>query len=318
MQQSPSPPSFAIVNPTAGNGRAGREWSAVSRQLADAGLLHDVAFTERRGDATTLCRDALARGVKRIIAVGGDGTLNEVANGFFEEYAPSNDAIGASMGLIPLGTGSDVARSVGITGTTHAVETLRLGTTRTLDVGAVRTTQPDGTQTHRIFLNVADAGIGADAARRLNQNSKRLGSLLSYLRAAVQAITHYQPANAAISVDDQPALEGQASIIVVANMRYFGGGMLVAPHALPDDGAFDLLYLGGATKRRLLFDLLPRVYVGKHVGHKQVVARRAKRVSISSDPPLPLELDGEQWGTTPVSFELVPYALPLIVPPARP
>jgi YegS/Rv2252/BmrU family lipid kinase len=307
--------SLIIVNPAAGGGKAGREWPSISTQLTTAGLKHEAVFTQGGGDATVMCRDALQRGVRRVIVVGGDGTLNETANGFFDENGvPSRPIAQASLGIIPLGTGSDFARSLGIKRGARAIPTLLGGVTVPIDVGLVTRTLPNGHDEQRIFVNVADVGIGAETARRVNEGGKRLGPALSYLVGAVQAINRYHPSLASITVDDAPGIEQLASIIVVANLRYFGGGMQVAPRASYEDGLFDLLWVGGASKRRLMFDLLPRVYAGKHLGHPQVNMRRASRISIMCQPPLPLEVDGEPFGTTPATFTLVPGILPVIVP----
>ena len=307
--------SLIIVNPAAGSGKAGREWPSISRQLTAAGLKHETIFTQGVGDATNVCRDALRRGVRRVIVVGGDGTLNETANGFFDgNGVPGRPIAQASLGIIPLGTGSDFARSLGIKRGARAIPTLLGGVTVPIDVGLVTRTLPNGHVEQRIFVNVADAGIGAETARRVNDGGKRFGPILAYLVGAVQAINRYHPSLASISMDDAAGIEQLASIIVVANMRYFGGGMQVAPHADDQDGLFDLLWVGGASKRRLIFDLLPRVYAGKHLGHPQVNMRRASRISIACHPPLPLEVDGEAFGTTPATFTIVPGILPVIVP----
>jgi diacylglycerol kinase (ATP) len=307
--------SLIIVNPAAGGGKAGREWPSISSQLTADGLKHETIFTQGSGDATTMCRDALRRGVRRVIVAGGDGTLNETANGFFDGTGVhSRPPARASLGIIPLGTGSDFARSLGIKRGAKAIPTLLGGVTIPIDVGLVTRTLPDGHDEQRIFVNVADVGIGAETARRVNEGHKRFGPTLSYLRAAIQAIMSYAPSMARINVGEAPGVEQPVSIMAVANMRYFGGGMQVAPHALYEDGLFDILWVGGASKRRLMFDLLPRVYAGKHLGHPQVNMRRASHISIMCQPPLPLEVDGEGFGTTPATFTIVPRILPVIVP----
>lgn len=306
-----------IVNPAAGNGRAGRDWPALSRRLTAAGCLHTAVFTSRPGEATGLCRALLLSGRHYIVAAGGDGTLNEVLNGFFD---PSGDdrliAPEAQLGVLPLGTGSDFCRSIGIHRRDHALQALATGECRYMDLGRVDFGSPHNPVTGRYFINVADLGLGAEAAYRINRASKRFGAFLSYLTGAVRAIIAHRPQVVSLQFDNDTPHEEPMGLVVVANSRFFGGGLPIIPHARSDDGHFDVLWLQGASRGRLLLDLLPKLYRGAHLSHPAVQVRRATRVRITSPGPLLLETDGEQIGHAPATFRILPGILRIVAPPS--
>lgn len=305
-----------IVNPAAGNGRAGRNWPEVSRQLTAAGCRHTAVFTSRPGEATGLCRALLHSGRHYIVAAGGDGTLNEVLNGFFH---PSDDdrliAPEAQLGVLPLGTGSDFCRSMDMHSRDQALQALATGMCRSVDIGHVDFSAPNSQSAGRYFINVADLGLGAEAAYRINRASKRFGAFLSYLNGAVRAIAAHRPQVVSLQFDNEPAIEEPMGLVVVANSRFFGGGMPIIPHAVPDDGHLDVLSLQGVSRGRLLVDLLPKLYRGAHLGHPAVHVRRATSVRIASSGPMLLETDGEQIGSAPATFRVLPRILRVVAPP---
>ena len=308
---------LVIVNPAAGNGRAGRQWPALSRQLTASGCDHVAVLTQRHGDATGLCRAALRSGTACIVAAGGDGTLNEVVNGFFDAADDTPVFPPARLGVLPLGTGSDFGRTFGIGRGAEAMAALVAGETALVDVGHVEAQTEGGATASRYFVNVADLGLGAEAAHRVNRGSKALGGFVSYLTGAIRAILAHRPREVTLQLDAGEEIHGRVSIVVVANNRYFGGGMHIAPDAQPDDGAFDVLWLAGMSRSRLLLDLLPKVYRGAHLRHPAVQSRRASTVTITSTGRLPLEVDGEPIGSAPAAFRVLPRALRVVVPPKR-
>jgi YegS/Rv2252/BmrU family lipid kinase len=256
----------------------------------------------------------LSSGRRYIVAAGGDGTLNEVLNGFFH---PSGDDrlidCEARLGVLPLGTGSDFCRSIGMHRREAALQALATGTCRLLDVGRADIGRPEQAP-GRYFLNVADLGLGAEAAYRVNRSSKRLGAFVSYLNGAVQAIIAHHPQVIALQLDEQAPIEEPMGLVVVANSRFFGGGMPVVPHAVPDDGHFDVLWLTNTSRGRLLVDLLPKLYRGAHVRHPAVHFRPATSVRITCRGPLRLEADGELIGNAPASFRILPRILQVVAP----
>lgn len=304
-----------IVNPAARSGRAGHQWPALSQRLEAAGCKHVTLQTQAPGEATRLCETALRSGATLVIAAGGDGTINEVINGFFDQRNRDQPiAPAARLGILPLGTGSDFARTFGIRDAGMAIKTLVAGASTLIDVGCVEL-QPLGRRpVTRYFVNIADLGLGAETVHRIDR-SPRIGSaFLSYLIGAVRSILAHRPSLITLRFDDGEVVAEPMSIVVMANNRYFGGGMLIAPDARADDGLFDVLWLKGTSRGRLLLDLLPKVYRGAHRGHPLVRQRRTARLSLESSLPVLLEVDGEQIGTAPATFRVLPRALPIVVP----
>ena len=304
-----------IINPTAGGGRAGRAWPRLGRRLAESGCEHIAFHTTRPGEATELCRIALRDGAKMILAAGGDGTLNEVVNGFFDRDGQSKAVeAGACLGVLPLGTGSDFARSIKIGGGKAAIEVIGAGATAMVDVGRVEFHAPDNPHACRYFLNVADLGLGGEAALRVRRIPRRLGPLLTYLVGAIQAVVAHQPYDVTIELDEEGPVRAKMGLVVVANSGIFGGGMPVCPGAELDDGQLDVLRLAGMSRGRLLFDLLPKLYRAVHLAHPAVSAGRARRIRVASEQRMALEIDGEPVGEAPAEFLVMPKAMRIIVP----
>lgn len=300
-----------IVNPVAGNGRAGKRWRAFAAHLEAQGFATTPHLTTGPGHATELARQLAASDAGTIVCVGGDGTLNEVVNGLLHDDRPVNPA--TRLAVIPCGTGKDMGRTLGTRDVEQTARALAEGTVALIDVGRLRYVDArTGHLETRYFANVADTGIGAATAQRINATSKRFGGLVSYLTGAVQSIAAFQPWDATVEVDGRPAYTGSVGMVVVANARYFGGGMLVAPDASLCDGLLDVFILEGVGKRALLTSLLPRVYRGKHVGRDGVRHQLAASVTVRSEAGMLLEMDGEQLGSTPVSVTVVPRVLTVV------
>jgi diacylglycerol kinase (ATP) len=308
----PAPRSALILNPAAGNGRAEREWPALAEKLRAAGITFKQMVTCGPGDATLLAQQAVAEGAERLIVVGGDGTLNEAVNGCLD------DAGGVAQGapelaLVPLGTGSDFARGLGIPGGAAAIEVLLHGHPQPLDLGLATYRDAQGREVTRAFANVADFGLGPETSALIALGSTRLGPA-AYFLGALQAIAAFTPTPIRVEVDGATVYDGPSGMAVVANGSYFGGGMQVAPHAQPDDGEFEILVLDCVGRRTLVTDILPRIYRGTHIHHMAVHQARGRTVTIDATTPFPLELDGEIVGATPARFTLLPGALRVLVP----
>jgi diacylglycerol kinase (ATP) len=243
-----------------------------------------------------------------VVALGGDGTVNEVVNGL----APLG-AAGPELGILPFGTGRDTIRTYGIPkNPERALELLRGGRTRTIDLGraAFRTSRGDDS---RWYINIGSCGLTGAVAERAERTSKRLGGTPSFLFATLATFTAWRNVPFRIQVDDEPAFELVANNVICANGRAFGGGIRICPQAEPDDGLLDVLVWGDVGKLDLALNL-PRLYRGTHLGHRKVTVLRARRVRVEPERPLPLELDGELPGSTPATFEIAPGALRLRVP----
>lgn len=225
------------------------------------------------------------------------------------------DLGGFDLAVLPHGTGWDFVRTFGISRSLdEAVETALSGRVREIDLGLVSFRTWAGAQGRAYFANVGSAGISGAIAKRANETSKALGGKVSYYWSTFAVFLGWQTGELRVSVDDETR-SGKMIDVMVANGRYLGGGMMMCPEAEPDDGLFDVLLIGDVTKRDLLF-VLPKTYRGKHLPHPRLEPLRGRVVTIDADEPLPIEIDGEQPGTTPARFEIVPRALRLKVPAA--
>ena len=293
-----------LVNPAAENGAAGRRWPELAHEAASLGLQGDTRFSERPGHLTELAREAAAD-ADLLVAVGGDGTVNEVVNGIA--------GLDVELALIPRGTGGDFVRTFGIPRKLdRAVEVALRGRTRAIDLGRGRYRSWAGEDEESYFANIASAGMSGAIAKRTNETSKALGGKVSYAWATVAVFSRWRSDEVRVRVDGTEQA-GRMHDVIVANGRYLGGGMKMVPEAEPDDGLLDVLLIGDLTKRDLLLTM-PKTYRGKHLPHPKATVLRGTTVEIDAPEPLPVELDGEQPGTTPVRFEIVPRALRLRVP----
>lgn len=302
-----------IINPTSGNGRAGRSWPQLARRLRGLGFLVEGHQTRYAGHAIEIARDLAAAGAREIVVVGGDGTTNEVINGLFQSGHPLDEV---TLSVIPTGTGRDFSRSLGIRGTDHALEVLSGNTIKAIDVGRISYQDGDGPR-ERYFVNCADVGLGAETAALLNRSSKFLGGFLAYLIGAARTILTFRGQVARVSVDLQEIYHGPIGMVVLANGSYHAGGMYMAPMASMADGQFEVLILREVSKLTLLGSLLPRVYRGRHIGHPAVLHHTGRCVTIETDGPLLFETDGEQPGTTDLEAVILPGALRVRVDATR-
>jgi diacylglycerol kinase (ATP) len=266
-----------------------------------------VLFSERPGQVSELARTAAEGGAKLVVAVGGDGTVNEAANGLI---AAGRDA---ELAVIPRGTGTDFVRTFRIpTRLDDALAVARTGRPRVIDAGRVDYRAWSGEDASGHFVNVASAGMSGAVAQRANATSKALGGKASFLWATIAVFARWRNTEVEVEVDGERR-SGLMEDVIVANCEYLAGGMRMCPDAQPDDGLFDVLLIGDITKADLV-RTLPKVYRGTHLPHPKAEPFRGRRVAVRAPTPLPIELDGEQPGTTPVTFEVVPGALRLRVP----
>ncbi|MFN7975625.1 MAG: diacylglycerol kinase family protein [Acidobacteriota bacterium] len=304
-----------IYNPRARHGQLGRRMARLRPEIA-AGLAagYETAFLETAGpgNGTELVRRALNEGADLVVAIGGDGTTNEVVNGFFDGDRLRRDV---PFGLLNIGTGGDTRRTLRLPSEIPAFCAMILaGKTRRIDVGFAELLGFDRRPMTRAFLNIADLGVGASVVARVNRGSKSLGGFLSFLGHTLIALWQYQPFPARIRLDEGEAEELSLVIMAIANCRYFGGGMKIAPDADPSDGLLDVVIVHDMPKARL-FANLHRIYAGTHVGVPGVKVARARTVAASAvTGEMPLNLDGEQPGMLPATFRVAPGALAVCVP----
>ncbi len=299
-----------VVNPASANGSTGKRWPEVSARITRLGLDHTALLTTRAGEATDLTAGALKSGADTVVAVGGDGTLNEVANGFFagDQRHPE-----AALGLLPFGTGGDFRRTLGIPmELAAAIDCVKHRKLRPIDVGRIEMEALDGGRSVRHFVNIADAGIGGVVVERVNRTAKLFGGKASFMYGSIATLLTYKPRAVQVKTAEQN-WEGKAQNVVVANCQYFGGSMHVAPRAEPDDGQFDLVIFGdiaGFEAIRSIND----IYKANHVKNPKVTGWRSSRVEVTSDERVLIDVDGEMCGTLPAVFEVMPKAISVIVP----
>jgi diacylglycerol kinase (ATP) len=239
------------------------------------------------------------------VVVGGDGTVNEIVNGIA--------GMDVELALIPRGTGGDFVRTFGIPRKLEdAVEVALHGRTREIDLGRATYRTWAGDEGEGWFANVASAGMSGAIAKRSNETSKALGGKASYAWATLAVFSRWSNDEVRVQVDGEEHA-GRMHDVIVANGRFLGGGMKMTPEAEPDDGRFDVLLIGDLTKSDLVLTL-PKTYRGTHLPHPKATLLHGATVEVDAPEPLPVQLDGEQPGTTPVRFELVPRALRLRVP----
>jgi diacylglycerol kinase (ATP) len=295
-----------IVNPASSAGRTARQWPEIAKRAKAHGLDVEVRLTEQRGHATELAREAAGRNVPLVLAIGGDGTVSEVANGLV-------GAAATELAIVQRGSGCDIMRTFGIPkDADRALEIAAKAPARTIDLGRAEYAGRDGAIESRHFINIASAGLTGVAADRVNRSGKPLGATVAFGWAAVATFAGYRNSRFRVQIDDE-LIDQVCNNAIVANCRYFAGGMKILPDADPADGLFDVLVWGDVSKLDLALNL-HKLYRGKHTGHPKATIRRARRVTVTPDSALPIEVDGEQPGLTPATFEIVPSALRLRAP----
>ena len=287
-----------ILNPTAGGVDDLDVVMTQLRRLPDA----EIRLTGRRGSAARFARTALRKGREIIIAAGGDGTLNEVVNGIGENLGE------ARVGLIPLGTGNDFARTIDVpTDLATAIDCIVAGETRPVDL--VRVTSDEV----RYFVNVSAGGFSGLVDEKLTPKMKKTWGPLAYLRGAAAALSELRAYRTTLAFDNSESLMLDLYNVVVANGRYVGGGTLIAPEASIDDGLLDIVLIPKRSAPELAL-LAAQVAMGTHLSSGAIVFRRAAQLTVNSKPGMWFNVDGELVGNEPARFEILPRALRFITP----
>ena len=296
-----------IVNPVAGAYSTRRKWPIINKLLQRIGLSFDFQYTEGIGHAIELARAAASDGYRCLVAVGGDGTVNEVANGILY----STGATETALGIISTGTGSDFIRSVGIPRDyPSACSTLTSPKRLSIDVGVVEY-QSKGQTLQRFFVNGAGVGFDATVVEKTERLPKYFGGTIPYLAGLVMALLGYKNKSVVVNVEDE-TISGRVLSLVVANGGYLGGGMHIAPQAELGDNLLDVVMIGDIGKLELLKEL-PTVYKGTHINHPKVRMIKTRRITIKSPERMLVHADGELLGESPASFWVMPAALSIVV-----
>lgn len=304
--------TVAIANLHASNGRVGRHWDDYARDISTVFGPFEFCPTTAPGAATQLTQQAIHAGAERIIVVGGDGSINEVINGFFEHDQPIGTNV--ELAVWPVGTGCDFARSIGLSGIPLA-QAYAGATVRRIDIGKARFTNLSGRLETRYFLNIASLGSSGLIANKVNASHKWLGTTLSYYIGTLHGLLSYRNQRVRLRLNEQTEEDIMINTVAIANGCFFGGGMMIAPRALLDDGALDIIVVEDVGITTFLKDA-PLLYKGQHLQQSYIRSYRANVVEVTplGKAPVLLEFDGEAVGTLPVRYEILPQPLNLLAP----
>lgn len=300
---------IAIVNPNAGAGKCGRDWEIISSLLEKYDVPFRAYHTSRKYHAMVITRHMVRQGMKKFIAIGGDGTLNEVINGVFSQTEVLTENI--TIGMIPVGTGNDWARMFGIPFRyEEAVQTLIRENTFIQDVGRVLFTS-NQKKIKRYFVNIAGIGFDALVTRKSNtlKESGKSSKLLYFWNILI-GLFGYRHFSASIDVDGE-ICECDIFSMNVGICQYSGGGMKQVPDAVPDDGIFDLTIIKKIGKFNVIRSL-PKLYNGRIKYHPRVMSLNGKTIKVESSKIIFLETDGESLGHTPFEFEIIPRSIRVV------
>ncbi|CAN5217677.1 diacylglycerol kinase family lipid kinase [soil metagenome] len=308
---------LVIVNPKSAAGATESAWSATASDFRAHFGAFQVAFTKKHGDGVLLAKRAVEQGRKFVIACGGDGTINEVANGILESGGD------VELGVLPSGTGGDFRRTLGLpTETREAAKSLRTGETKTIDVGKVTFINHEGDQMSRYFLNVSSFGLSASIIENVKTTTKLdwlpnnlLRGKASFALSTLQEVLGLDFVTVRVRMDDEAEKSLNTINFCVCNSRFFGGGMKIAPNAKINDGFLDVVNIGDIKTAKILLNAYA-LYRGSHLSLPEVKATLAKKIEVkaTNDKEIHLEIDGELPGKLPATFEIVPNALKVRVP----
>lgn len=306
---------LVIVNPQSAAGATRSAWPKIASELARNIGGFDCKFTTRAGEATEIAAEAARRSVEFIIACGGDGTISEVASGIL------GSGKDAELGILPSGTGGDFRKTLDVPANERAAARIfRTGRTRRIDVGRVTFTSDAGELQSRYFLGVASFGMSADVISRVkeggpewlpSQAPKWISGRVSFGVAMMQSAIKTEPTKVFVQLDDGHEQLMTVANFCVANAKYFGGGMKIAPDAKLADGKFDVVSVGDLGAARILANA-PRLYTGTHLGMREVGHALAEKVIARAsqlDKQIAIEVDGELPGYLPATFQIIPRAL---------
>lgn len=302
---------IAVVNPNAGGGKVANEWPLLYNILKEKGLQFEEVFTTHRYHAVELVIYALKRGFRKIISVGGDGTLHEIVNGlFYQQEIPVSEI---TLAVLPAGSANDWTRMFRIPGDYgKAADTILKGRTIMQDVGKMEYTQ-SGVRNTRYMVNVAGIGLDANICNYCNKakNEGRAGEL-SYVKAAFRALIGRRSNYTKVVVDGKSFFSGKVFSIGFGIGRYSGGGMMQVPDAIADDGLINVMVARKVSKIKFLL-LFRQLFKGTIYNVREVSHCVARKITVIARKPDKVEIDGEVVGTTPVSLEVVPHALRVVV-----
>jgi len=294
-----------IVNPFSARGRTGDRWEFIRELIKHYFKEFKFIFTEKPLQATEIARELLKDGFDLIIGIGGDGTLNEIANGFFSDKTKRIINENASLGIIPSGTGSDFIRFLKIPRDfKRSVELIKSSEKRKIDLGRISYGSGGRSEKQKYFLNVADFGLGADVIKNLSDTPSTKRGPLSYYAGLLKTINSFSAKELSLDISGYGKITGKFLIGAVANGGIFGGGMIIAPNASVDDGLFDLVLIEEMKKLEIIKNSI-HLYRGTIEKNPKVRIIRTSKVQVTSSESVNIEYDGELGNRLPATFEVV-------------
>lgn len=285
-----------IVNPSAGKGKSRLIIPNIESICKESEIDYDIKYTTRPYEATKIAESGVENGYERIIAVGGDGTLNEVVNGIAESKV--------ALGVIPAGSGNDFIKSINSSKNIDGIiRDSILGEVRQIDLAKCN---------DRYFINVGSIGFDAEVAAKAKTTKKLLTGLLAYLTAAISTLFTFEGMNVKVEIDGK-LIEKKVLLVAVANAKYYGGGVLPAPKADIEDGFLDICFVEHVPKLRILY-LLPKYIKGQHEDIKEVSFFKSKNVKFKSSNRISINVDGEIFEDNQVEFKIIPKSINVIFP----
>lgn len=300
---------FAIVNPNSANGKTHAKWPLFYQRIIDHGIEVDYSYTSAHGNGIEVTKQAISQGYKKFIAVGGDGSINEVVNGFFDRDRLIREDL--ELAILANGTGSDYIRTIKSYNDINSfVHTLKERNIKKVDVVKVTYQNHNDSKENRYYLNAANLGIGAEVVNRTNSRNKVLGSILTYFVETVITALKFKSIFVSLVLDDNKTIEGKFCGLVICNGQYIGGGMHIAPQAIINDGLLDLVLIKDISKYKL-FSSIPLIYKGNHINLPEVEIYRCKKISLVTSVSTLVETDGEIIGFSPSKVDILPQCLKL-------
>jgi len=304
-----------IANPRAKAGEVGRSWERYKAAIESSFGPIDVKLTERQGHAKSLVQSARQTGAERIVVVGGDGTFNEAVNGLVDPSTGELSTELPKLALLPCGTASDLARAIRMPELSPRMRLDRC-TYRPVDLGRVELCGPNNETNTHYFINEASIGASAQIVHRVNRASKKIGGKAAFALGTLRGLASWRDQRVRIRVDDQVDETLRITLVALANGRYFGGGMMIAPDAISDDGLLDVVVVKGAGVLKFI-QHSQKLYKGAHLNVPLFSFYQGRTVRIDpADEPrsVLVETDGENPGILPATFTVLPKAIDLMAP----
>ncbi|MEW6127610.1 MAG: diacylglycerol kinase family protein [Acidobacteriota bacterium] len=308
------PDTLFIINPIASRGTTLSKWQSLKPRFINAGITFEEYLTSDSGEASRITRQALANGFSKIIAVGGDGTLNEIINGYLHDSgSPINPQ--ASIGLLPCGTGSDFRRSVGLLNSRDAVNIILRSNTRLIDAMRVAYQDRQGKTVSRFAINIVSFGLGGEVVSLVNGWRNKLpawvGGKLRFIAGAIGVLGQYRLKPVKVIFENGEQMPIDSNLIIVANGRFAGSGMMFAPQAKLDDGLLDVILTNCASRWDVVKEL-PRIFHGGYLKNPRVSDYQTAAVTIRCNEKLAIDIDGEAAGFAPAQISVLPSIIKFI------